>query len=101
MLAPASPGKAPASPGSVKGELQTLVQRMGFPVPTYTPLPARGSAHDRTHTVKLQVWATPQLELWTDIASAKTKKEAEVVVARRALEYLQDSSSWDQLARKV
>ena len=88
---------APPSPSNVKGELQMLVQRLGFPLPTYTLLPPKGPSHDRTFTVKLQVWVMPQRELWTGMASGKTKKEAEVEVARQGLQYMQDPGSMDRL----
>ncbi len=90
-----------ASPSNVKGELQMLIQSLGLPLPTYTTLPQKGPSHDPTFTVKLQVWGAHQKELWAGLASGKTKKEAEVNVARQALDNMQDNQKIELMVEKV
>lgn len=70
----------------MKGALQTLLQRLGLPLPDYSCLPHKGPAHNPTFTVKLEIKSNTGQVLWGGHGSGKTKKEAESAAAQYGLE---------------
>ena len=80
------------SPSHVKSELQRVLQKYGFPLPKYTPLPSKGPSHRPSLSVKLTIMSQENSIVWEEIGEGRTKKEAEVYVAARALQYVKEET---------
>ena len=70
---------------SAKGKLQELLQKRGYPLPSYKLTNRDGPSHQPTFTVTLTVKNKANRTLYTKEASASQLKEAEKMCAVLAL----------------
>jgi ribonuclease-3 len=76
-----------------KSALQELLQARGRPQPVYALVKEEGPEHKKTFTVELRVMVDGLRKEFRARASASTKKAAEQIAARKALEKLAAASN--------
>lgn len=77
------------SPSQVKGELQTLLQRLGLPLPVYKTPPFKGPPHHPIFNTTLEIATPTQEVLWVGQGHGNSKKAAEIHAAEQGLRYMQ------------
>ena len=72
-----------------KTELQEYLQGIKQPLPSYTVISEEGEAHKRTFTIACEIEGVSE----KIAATGKSKRVAEQMAARKALEFLQENNS--------